>query len=264
MKDGRLYMTFPIDMHRHPKLTRLSVAARWAFVEMNGEARIADNDGVFTVEEAEFMWPVEVLDELVKSHPTRPLVIREGDRYVLREFAKHQQTRAEREELRAKRVEAGRKGGMATSRASAGQQVSARQASAKRAPSPVQQTEAQSESESESELLTTDVTYEPLSVTEVDARASNADATVMDQLSQKAHERAAGLNIEDLATVRDWLERATGMSLTLGQAVELAGSIIGRAKNPVESGDRYVIGTCRKSPARVAAYADDLDLEVVA
>jgi hypothetical protein len=253
MKDERLYMTFPIDMHRHPKLTRLSVAAKWAFVEMNGEARIADNDGVFTVEEAEFLWPVEVLDELVRSHPTRPLVQRDGDRYVLREFAKHQQTRAEREELRAKRVEAGRKGGLAKS-----------QASAKHALGLTEQTQAQSESESKSELLTTDVTYEPLSVTEVDARASNADATVMDQLSRKAHERAAGMNITNLPDVRDWLEKATGRTLTLGQAVELAGSIIARAKSPVESGDRYVIGTCRKSPARVSAYADELDLEVVA
>jgi len=110
----------------------------------------------------------------------------------------------------------------------------------------------------------TDVTYETLSVTEVDARANNVDEPVMDQLSRKAHERAAGLNITDLPTVRGWLEKATGQTLTLGQAVELAGSIIGRAKTPVESGDRYVIGTCRKSPARVAAYADDLDLEVVA
>jgi hypothetical protein len=252
MKDERLYMTFPIDMPRHPKLTRLSVAAKWAFVEMNGEARIADNDGVFTVEEAEFMWPVEVLDELVGSHPTRPLVERDGDRYVLREFAKHQQTRAEREELRAKRVEAGRKGGLAKS-----------QASAKRALGLTEQTQAQSESESESELLTTDVTYETLSVTEIPAR-EETDATVMDQLSRTAHERAAGLNITNLPTVRDWLEKATGQTLTLGQAVELAGSIIARAKSPVESGDRYVIGTCRKSPARVSAYADELDLEVVA
>lgn len=251
MKDERLYMTFPIDMHRHPKLTRLSVAAKWAFVEMNGEARIADNDGVFTVEEAEFLWPVEVLDELVRSHPTRPLVERDGERYVLREFAKHQQTRAEREELRAKRVEAGRKGGLAKS-----------QASARGALSLTEQTQAQSESESE--LLTTDVNHETLSVTEVDARANNVDEPVMDQLSRKAHERAAGMNITNLADVRDWLEKATGQVLTLGQAVELAGSIITRAKSPVESGDRYVIGTCRKSPARVSAYADELDLEVVA
>lgn len=96
MKDERLFMTFPNDMHRHPKLTRISVAARWAFVEMNGEARLNDNDGVFSAEDAEFMWSPDLLAELVDSHPTKPLVQRVDDTYVIREYAKHQQTRAQK------------------------------------------------------------------------------------------------------------------------------------------------------------------------
>lgn len=118
-KDQRLYMTFPNDFHRHPKLARLPVEVRWTFVEMNGEARIADNDGVFSKDEAEFLWPLDHLDALVGSHPVRPLVLRTDDGYVIREYAEHQQTRADREALSQKRSLAGRKGGK--SRASAKQ-----------------------------------------------------------------------------------------------------------------------------------------------
>lgn len=109
--DKRFYMTFPNDFHRHPKLTRLPVEVRWAFVEMNGEARIADNDGVFTVEEAEFLWPKSVLDQLVRSHPTRPLVLLEGDQYVIRDYADHQETRERRAERKATNTANGRRGG---------------------------------------------------------------------------------------------------------------------------------------------------------
>lgn len=109
--DKRFYMTFPNDFHRHPKLTRLPVEVRWAFVEMNGEARIADNDGVFTVEEAEFLWPKSVLDQLVRSHPTRPLVLLEGDQYVIRDYADHQETRERRAERKATNTVNGRRGG---------------------------------------------------------------------------------------------------------------------------------------------------------
>src|SRR5690349_2319487 len=104
-------MTFPIDIHRHPKVSRLPAEVRWAFIEMNGEARIADNDGVFAADEAEFMWPREYLDALVASHPSRPLVLREGETYRIREFGEHQDTRADREERSARNTANGARGG---------------------------------------------------------------------------------------------------------------------------------------------------------
>jgi hypothetical protein len=135
-KDQRLYMTFPNDFHRHPKLARLPVEVRWTFVEMNGEARLADNDGVFTADEAEFLWPAAHLEALVGSHPVRPLVMRTDDGYVIREYAEHQQTRAVREALSQKRALAGQKGGKS-------------QASAKQVLRKTEQTEAEIETEIE-------------------------------------------------------------------------------------------------------------------
>jgi hypothetical protein len=133
-RDSRLYMTFPIDVHRHPKFRRLSDSAKWAFVEMNGEARIAENDGRFTADEAEFMWPADVLAELTGSHPTRPLVARDGSDYVIRDYAEHQFTKADRDELTRKRREAGVLG--------AAKRESNRQASAKQVLSKVEQSQA--------------------------------------------------------------------------------------------------------------------------
>lgn len=110
-RDQRLYMTFPIDMHRHPKIERLDPAVRWTFFEMNGEARIADNDGTFLEADAEFMWPVDHLTALTNSHPSRPLVVHEDGFYKIRDYAEHQQTRAERERLAEVSRQNGRKGG---------------------------------------------------------------------------------------------------------------------------------------------------------
>lgn len=146
-KDQRLYMTFPNDFHRHPKVSRLSVEARWAFVEMNGEARLADNDGVFSAEDAEFMWSPDVLAALCGSHPTRPLIARDGDTYVIRDYAEHQQTKAEREALSEARSKAGALGAAAKAERQAG----AKQVPSKRqqVPSKVQQTQAEIETELE-------------------------------------------------------------------------------------------------------------------
>lgn len=149
-KDERLWMRFPIDMHRHPIFTRLAPDVRWTFVEMNGEARIARNDGVFDETDAEFLWPVEHLTALVRSHPDRALVLHEGGKYIIREYGQHQFTEADREALAAKRSAAGAAGGRKSGEARRKQN----EANAKQVLSKPKQTEPESESESESELET--------------------------------------------------------------------------------------------------------------
>lgn len=124
-RDQRLYMTFPNDFWMHPKVAPLPVEAKWAFVEMNGYSRMQDLDGVIPAVMAERLWPREVLQILVGSHPDRPLVVWDADSYVIRDYAEHQQTVAERDELSRKRSEAGSLGRakqlLDSSRASVGQ-----------------------------------------------------------------------------------------------------------------------------------------------
>lgn len=107
-RDPRLYMTFPIDFWRHPKVTRLSDAAFRAFVEANGHSRILESDGVLDGEDAEFMWSPEVLTELLKSHPSRPLLLKEGETYRLRDYAEHQFTTADQAKLHEDKSKAGK------------------------------------------------------------------------------------------------------------------------------------------------------------
>lgn len=108
-RDQRLYMTFPIDFWKHEKVRRLSDAAFRAFVEANGHSRERETDGVIEVDDAEFIWDASALQELCKSHPTRPLLYNDGESYVIRDYAEHQFTKADRDDLSQKRRAAAEK-----------------------------------------------------------------------------------------------------------------------------------------------------------
>lgn len=243
--DPRLYMTFPIDIQRHPKIRRLPPEVRWTFVEMNGEARMADNDGVFAAEDAEYLWPVEHLNALVASHPTRPLVKRVGNTYVIREYAKHQQTRADREELSRKRRESGRLGGQAKARkalASAKQPLaSAKQVSGKA---------WQSLAESESEDFTTKTSMSQSS----SKRARDSTDAVSLTISDMTRRLAAQRGITDLVQIVAGVSSRCGIDLNADSAFQLCVHLLDKAPTPPHSGQRYVMGALTKSPGEVTQW----------
>lgn len=129
-RDRRLYMTFPIDFDEHPKVEALSDAAFRAFVSMNGYSRRHDLDGRIPAPLARKKWRPRVLAELVASHPERPLVLLADDVYVIRDYAEHQFTTADLEDLKQKRSKAGALGGAAKAAAQAKQTGSKALASA--------------------------------------------------------------------------------------------------------------------------------------
>lgn len=231
-RDRRLYMTFPIDFHRHPKVTRLAPEVRWTFVEMNGEARIAKNDGVFLVDEAEFMWPAEHLAALAASHPTKPLLTTDGERYTIRDYAEHQFTEADREELSRKRSEAGAKGGKA-------------RANAKHLLSNPEQTQAESESESG------DSTKTHMSQS-LDTRAR--DSTDSFEVSEVTALMASRAGIADLAVVERTIRSKLGLRLDAYAVMAVAAHLIGKAKTYPDAPDRYVLSCIENSPAEVEKF----------
>lgn len=235
-RDQRLYITLPLDIHRHPKLRDKSPAVKWCFVEMNIEARIADNDGVFSIEDAEFLWPRELLDELVRTHPSRPVVLRTEDSYVIREYPKHQQTRASREDLHRKRAEAGRKGGLSKSQASASQVVSKEK-----------QPEAESESESESEDF-----YSPSKSQSSSNRARvSTDAIPISAMTKRL---AGQRGITSLRSVVDAIQRHCDVVVTADQAFQVSVWILDKAKTAPAAPQRYVTASIAKSPAEVQKH----------
>ncbi|MFF7293177.1 hypothetical protein ACFY9N_11665 [Microbacterium sp. NPDC008134] len=239
-KDERLYMTFPNDFHRHPKLRNQPAEVKWAFVEMNGEARIADNDGRFSAEDAEFLWPAEILDALIGSHPTRPLVLRDGTDYVIREYSKHQQTKADREALSSKRAEAGRKGGLAKAQASAsnGKADSGN--------------EKHSQSQSQSHQTSTHLSESPSR----DTRASGAT----DDQSEPYRSTLASQHGIDVLRVRAHIIDRLGITLEPPDAVNVSIWILNKIKTPPRAPTKYVLAAITRSPAEVEQYIHESGL----
>ena len=237
-KDERLYMTFPNDFHRHPKLRNQPAEVKWAFVEMNGEARIADNDGRFSAEDAEFLWSPEILAALIASHPTRPLVLRDGTDYVIREYSKHQQTKADREALAAKRADAGRKGGLAKAQASA----SKSQADGGKQ----KHSQSQSQSQSQSHQTSTHLSESQSR----DTRAS--DATDEQPVAYRsALASQYGINVE---RVQAHLIDRLGMSLDPPDVVNVSMWVLNKVSTPPRAPTSYVLGAITRSPAEVQQY----------
>ena len=231
-RDTRLYMTFPIDFHRHPKIARLSDAAFRAFVEANGESRIAESDGRIEAEDAEFMWKPDVLAELVTSHPTRPVMLREGTTYVLRDYAEHQFTKADRDELREKRAKAGR--------ASADK----RAARAEHVLNGTEHPATESESESESGDF-----YSPSKSQSSSNRARvSTDAIEVPEMTRRM---AAQKGITSLRVIVDAIHAHTTCRVDANQAFQLATVLLEKATDWPASGQRYVLACIKQNPAEV-------------
>jgi hypothetical protein len=249
-RDKRLYMTFPIDFHRHPKLRRLPVEVRWTFVEMNGEARIADNDGMFTIDDAEFEWGREHLDALVTSHPTRPLVIRTDTHYVIREFPEHQETRASREERKARNAANGAKGGRPRKNPIETHSVSS--GLPRGTDSQATETQHKAESESESE----DSSTKTLESQSSSRRASVlTDSFEVSEITQRAAAHK-GVDVHDIARAVHKL----GLQVDAHGAMALANHLLEKAKTYPSAPQRYVLGCFEQSPHEIAKYLHDTGL----
>jgi len=235
-KDERLYMTFPNDFHRHPKLRNQPAEVKWAFVEMNGEARIADNDGRFSAEDAEFLWSPEILDALIRSHPTRPLVLRDGTDYVIREYSKHQQTKADREALSNKRAEAGRRGGLAKAQASASKSQN----------DDGKPKHSQSQSQSQSHQTSTHLSESP----SLDNRASGAT----DDQSEPYRSTLASQYGIDVMRIRAHIFDRLGLTLAPEDTVNVSIWILNKIPQPPRAPTKYVLGAITRSPAEVQQY----------
>jgi hypothetical protein len=256
-RDKRLYMTFPIDFHRHPKLLRLPVEVRWTFVEMNGEARIADNDGVFEADEAEFMWPVDHLAALCASHPSRPLVVRAGSTYVIRDYAEHQLTHEDRERLAEVSRANGAKGGRPRKNPDETQTKPSRVANGTQTEPGLTQPFAESKSKSETEKNLTDMGHDTQSSPDLTSARGG-----LDEVSEIVVQKARNAGVRDIRKLYPILARTITGHLSPAAAVELAQVIADRSQHPVKDVDAYVATACRKSPEDVQHWYDTCDLGV--
>jgi len=252
VRDKRLFMTFPIDFPEHPKVKPLSVHAKWAFVEMNGYSRRYNLDGRIPKKTALANWSAKILAELVASHPDRPLVLLDGDTYVLRDYAEHQETT---ETIEARRVTGylnGVKGGRPRKQNPKETQRVSRSSTAG---DPEQNQSQSPESELEDK---TDQTHDSEVHHVIPARADLTD-------SEFLAESASRLGIKRLSRVLLAFESVVGRidgPQAVAVAVDVAGAVLGLATDHVRWPEAYLERTAKDSPetvrtewVRVAAMA---------
>lgn len=233
--DQRLYMTFPIEFPEHPKVKPLSDKAFRVFVEMNAYSRRLGLNGTIAAKLALAMWPKRPLSELVASHPERPLVQLIADEYVIRDYADHQLTTDAIEDLRAKRAEAGRKGGKARASAQASASALAQQDGGN----------PQAESELRVKDRQTDITDTHSHVTLVTARDGDEDE--MSFVVESARE----LGVKNIVRVQRAFEGALRHTITPSEAVDLARVVLDLSASHVRSPEAYIETTCTQSPHEV-------------
>ncbi|QAU07149.1 replication initiation protein [Gordonia phage Asapag] len=124
MKDARLYAKFTLDFPDSHKVMPLSDAAFRCLVEATLWSRKQLTDGLLPSRYAVAKWGLDVLQELMQNDPSNPSLIEVQGGYQIRDFAEHQDTKADIEARRQRNKEAGRKGGLAKSKQTAKQPAS--------------------------------------------------------------------------------------------------------------------------------------------
>lgn len=112
-KDGRLYAQFTLDFCDHEKIVPLSDAAFRCLVEATIWSRKRMTDGWLASRFAVAKWGLDVLQELSTNDAEKPSLEQGEDGWQIRDFAEHQDTRAEIEARRERNKLNGQKGGLA-------------------------------------------------------------------------------------------------------------------------------------------------------
>lgn len=125
MKDRRLYAKFTLDFADNYKILPLSDEAFRCLVEATLWSRKHMTDGVLARRYAVARWGLGVMTELATNDPENPSLIESEEGWLIRDFAEHQDTRAEIEARSERNKAAGQKGGQARAKRSAKRVASA-------------------------------------------------------------------------------------------------------------------------------------------
>ena len=139
-KDDRLYGKFTLDFADNPKILPLSDSAFRCMVEATLYSRRMMTDGFLATRLAVAKWGLEALQELATNDPLKPSLFEVDGGWMIRDFADHQDTRAEIEARRARNAANGSLGGKARAKRLASDSLS--------------ETQAETETETETETKT--------------------------------------------------------------------------------------------------------------
>lgn len=120
-KDRRLYGKFTLDFPRNAKIAILSDAAFRCLVEATLYSRDQLTDGLLARRYAIATWGLETLKELCQNDAEKPSLIETEQGWLIRDYAEHQDTKAEVEARSIRNAAAGQRGGLAKSNRTAKQ-----------------------------------------------------------------------------------------------------------------------------------------------
>lgn len=112
-KDMRHYAKFTYDFPDNHKILPLSDAAFRCLVEATIWSCEHQSDGRLPTRLALARWSLENLNELCDNDPDHPSLLRTDEGWIIRDFAEHQDTKAEIRARRERAIIAGQKGGIA-------------------------------------------------------------------------------------------------------------------------------------------------------
>lgn len=112
-KDDRIWGKFAVDMPDNPKILPLSDKAFRCLIEATLYSRRMLTDGFLASRLAVAKWGVDALQELASNDPERPSLVEVDGGWQIRDYADHQDTRAEVEARRERARIAGSSGGKA-------------------------------------------------------------------------------------------------------------------------------------------------------
>ena len=157
-KDARLYAKFDLEFADNPKIILLSDSAFRAYVEAIMYSRRNLTDGFIDGRVVRSKWAYAI-EELTGNDPVSPSWREVDGGFEIHDFCEHQTTRAEIEQMRDQKREAGSRGGRA--KAEAKQSASRVLAEAKQMPSSTpSKTYPETETETETETITTSLSSE--------------------------------------------------------------------------------------------------------
>lgn len=110
------YIRVDVLLPEHPKLDGLSPAAKWVLIEMWCYCGRLRTDGIITADRWKAFGTSAIRQQIIKHDLAHEMQL---GGYLIHDFTEHNRSRAEIDELSARRATAGRKGGRSKPQASA-------------------------------------------------------------------------------------------------------------------------------------------------
>lgn len=235
--DKRIWIKLAVEMPTTPKIAILTDVAFRSYVEMLCYSRDHLTDGFIHARIAQRQWPADAVEELCTNDGDRSSLIRVEGGYLIRDYDKHQETRAKVEA----RAEASAKGGRSkpnasgTSSGTSSPTSSVTSTATKGLTSGTTTARTSTESESESEQEKD--SYNTGSVSPVSDRARNA-----------------GLTDQGIASIINTVNLHCDINADEAEAVELAEHITSKAKTAPRNPAAYVRNAIENGPSEIDAW----------